>query len=206
MPDAPPTAGPHRLVSLGGVPATPALLAELRQLRDLPASVRDAFWELLEPNLGAEVSERAEADVGRFCARHDVEAAALVPVVRSSRLLIRRAAELDVAIEAFAEDLTAVGDEETARVLLACYARAHPRLRVERVLAGLADFGAVLDDVRARVDVVPASRHDRKLAVPVVMLSLRYQEAGQARQVTVQVAPVVLAQLQATLGALGGPG
>ena len=194
---------PQGLLSLGGAPASATLNADLAQLKRLPTSVRDDLWRLLEPNLAAAVDDRAEHAVARFCAEHGVITADLLPVVRSSRLLIRAAAERDVPVEGFAQDLSQLcDDDDCRRALLACYAQAHPRLRAERVLTALGDYGAVLEDARARVDLVAASRHGDMRAVPVVMLTLRYRDGDDVQRLTVQVAPQMMKQLKLTFDAL----
>ena len=47
-----------------------SLADDLRTLASLPGSVCDDLWALLEPHVGAEVSESASAAATEFGARH----------------------------------------------------------------------------------------------------------------------------------------
>ena len=65
----------------------------------------------------------------------------------------------------------------------------------------LLDYGAVLEDVQARLDLVPIRRHAATSMVPVVDLSLTYRDDTEPKQLKLQVAPQVLEKLYETCAA-----
>jgi hypothetical protein len=91
---------------------------------------------------------------------------------------------------------------ETARLLLACYAKALPRIRTQNIVALMTEYGAVLDDVRIRLDYVPTTRHDASKAVPIALMSLRYREGDQPKHLPVQVRLELLAKLKGMCDAI----
>ncbi len=190
--------GPRGLRTLGGAEAPPGLAFDLQTLARLPQPVRDDFWELLEPNLRAEVGDEADAHVSGFCRSHGVLASDLVPAVRAARVLFRTAALRDLGVADMAADLSVVLEHhaEVARLLGACYARALPRIRLEQLLGSVGDFGAALEDVAVRLDRAVVSRHTPDLQLPIPLLTLRYREAGQERRITLQLPPLALAKLK----------
>jgi len=199
MSDPVPSSEPRpKLHSLAGAEAPEGLAADLDAVGALPQSARDGLWTLLEQNLGPTVDDSVEAEVDRFCAQHGVSQEALVPVVRGCRRLFRLAAGSDLAVELVAEDLKALcgAASETTRVLLACYAKALPLIRTQNIVALMTEFGAVLDDVRIRLDYVPATRHDGSKVVPIALMSLRYREGDERKHLAVQAPLELLVQLK----------
>lgn len=192
------------LRTLGGAEAPPGLAFDLQTVARLPPSVRDDFWELLEPNLKAEVGDDADAHVAGFCRRHGVLASDLVPAVRATRTLFRTAALRDVGVADVAADLgiVLVHHPEVAQLLGALYGRALPRIRLEQILGTVGDFGAALEDVTVRLDQVAVSRHAPDLQLPIPLLTLRYRDAGEERRITLQLPPLALAKLKQAMEAL----
>ena len=113
---------------------------------------------------------------------------------------MRSAASLDVAPAAVREDLRILleGHPEAARLvelLGGCYDRALPLLRGQQVLTSLLTYGAVLDDVHARLDLVPVSRHATSSMVPIVNMTMAYRDGAEPKQLNLQVSPTVLRKL-----------
>lgn len=186
---------------LGGEAAPAGLADDLTKVRGLPEGARSALWDLLGPNVGAQVTARDAAATARFCDRHQLTIDAVAPIARGCRLLLREAALRDAPVEdMFRDILELTGDNETARRLSTCYAKALVAIRAEMTVDTLASFGPVLSQTLCRVDYVTVTQHDKSAVVPVTMLSFRYKEEGADRQLTLQVSPQALAQLKRALG------
>ena len=195
------------LHSFAGAIAPPGLGDELAGFAALTPPARERFWELLEPNLANEVSDRVEALVEQFCVETGVTPTQLVPVVRACRQIFRTAAGIDVGVEQVAEDLKALLADradaaETIRRLTACYAKALARIRSANIVAFMTEYGPVLDKVRIRVDYVRTSRHDASAMVPVALMSLRYREGEDDKHLTLQASMSTLIELRHLCNAL----
>ncbi len=187
-----------KLRSFAGAAAPQGLAAGLLGLGQLPEDARQAFWDLLEPNLAPTISPSVEKLVDEYCGRYDVPQDSLVPIVSSCRTLFHHAAGLDLAVELMVEDLKALCGPETQviRLLTAYYTKALPRIRSFIVIGTLADYGAVLEDVRLRMDYVPTSRHTPQAVTPVALLTFDYREGEERKRLTVQAPATVLQKLK----------
>ena len=72
------------LNSFAGATAPPGLGDELAGFAALTPAAQARFWDLLEPNLANEVSDRVEALVEQFCVDTGVTAPQLVPAPSSA--------------------------------------------------------------------------------------------------------------------------
>lgn len=70
------------------------------------------------------------------------------------------------------------------------------RVRTQLFLAALEEHGAVLSDVKWRVDLVATTSHAPRLLLPVAMLTLSYREGGEERRITLQAPGDVLRKLR----------
>lgn len=190
---------------LGKQPGPPTLSADLARVADLPAAVREDLWAALEPNLGAINTPRTSQAVEAFCARHQVDPRAVVPVIGAFRFLLQRGAERAVPTALVEEDVATLlraagkGDAaiEVARACVtACYERAAAKLRSLAVHEALTDHGRVVTDVKWRVDRVSHANSGEAFDVPVTLLTLRYREGDERGQVTLQLLPEELAKLR----------
>ena len=187
----------------GGV--VPGLAEDLKALHRLPQPAKQALWELIAPNLGDTVGDSAQQAAERFAAVHKVPLEDIIPLVRGCRRLFRRAAAVDLPVEAVHQDVQSLcQDRELARRLAACYEQALPLIRTAAVLTSLSRFGAELVDIGLRMDHVSTSRHTPAKMVPVAMLSLRYREASEVHNITLQAAPPVLRRLKQMLDTIFG--
>jgi len=194
------------LNSFGGADAPSTVVADLRMLTTLPNSARDELYALLEPHLGPAVPDAAQQVVTRFCQQHQVTEDQLLPVVRGCRELFRTAAGLDVGSDQLARDLDVLleGHSEVRDALISCYARALPRIRSANIVALLGEYGAVLDDVRIRMDYVQTTQHEPSSMVPIALMSLRYRDDDQSKHLAVQLPLPLIAKLKAMCDAIIG--
>jgi hypothetical protein len=190
---------------LGKQPAPPSLAGDLAHVAKLPSPALGELWSVLEPNLGAINTPASTRAVESFCERLGVDPHHVVPVVGACRFLFLRGAERATPASALEEDVTlllrsaGVGDEALGRALahvLPCYERAASRLRGKAVEEALTDHGLVVTDVKWRVDRVSHANTGEGMDVAVTLLTLRYREGDRTGQVTLQLLPERLRELQ----------
>jgi hypothetical protein len=189
---------------LGKQPGPPTLAADLMHIVDLPQSVRDDLWTVLEPNLGSINTPRSNQVVEAYCERHQIDPRAITPVIGACRFLFQRGAEHNTPPVLIEEDIKQLleSDESDPAVIEAvlasvipCYERAATNLRMKAIHEALTDHGRVITDVKWRVDNVSHANTGESINVPVTMLTLRYREGGQTGQMTLQVLPEELKKL-----------
>lgn len=181
---------------LGKQPGPPTLGADLGHIVDLPPTVRDDLWAVLEPNLDAINTPRCARVVETYCERHGIDPRAITPVIGACRFLFRHGADNNTPTALMEEDITqlldgADGDEAVIDAVLVsvipCYERAATRLRMKAVHEALTDHGRVVTDVKWRVDDIRHANSGEAINVPVTMLTLRYREGEKTGQMTVQL-------------------
>lgn len=188
------------LRSLGGQPPPPELAADLRRLLELPEGARRRLWEALGPSLGEPVPAAVERHLDEFCRRHEVGSEALARVLKACRFLVREASKLDLDRAALATDLAVLVPveeaEEIQAIVLAGYDQARAVVRREIVRGALLDHGKLLTGVDWRIDTIAAASRGAKIAAPVVLLTLSYQEGEARSRITLQATPDALRDLQ----------
>ncbi len=193
------------LSMLDGKAAPEWLAGDLAALSELPQAAREELWQVLEPAIAEPMPKSAEALLGEFCARHRVPQATLSRVLRGLRFLYRAAAQTASPKSKLEDDLRSLLGEQAA-LALSLVGRYHaPALAVlsgEIHTKTLLAHGKVLTDFEWKVSKVSASTHGRGLELPVVTLTLKYQEDGQQRSITLEAIPSTIAKLRDVLGAL----
>jgi hypothetical protein len=171
----------------------------LRALATLPTSVRESLWEVLGPNLGAQITEQATAAVNPYCEARRVRATEIMAPVKACRYLIRHAAQRNLSLDDFRSDARSVcGDgEELENRLVGWYEQALPMLRQEIVSAALSAHGNLAIGVDWRLDGMLMSQEGENLGTPVAMLTFRYLEGDQKKRITLQFVPEVIRELHA---------
>jgi hypothetical protein len=189
---------------LGRQPGPPTLAADLAHIVDLPHAVRGDLWDVLEPNLGAINTPHSNQVVEAYCARHQLDPRAITSVIGACRFLFLRGAEHNTPPDLIEEDIKLLladsdGDDAAIDAVLAvvipCYERAAPKLRVKAIYEALTDHGRVVTDVKWRVDNVNHANTGESINVPVTLLTLKYREGEQSGQMTVQLLPDELKKL-----------
>jgi hypothetical protein len=182
----------------GGVPP-PGLGGDLRAIERLPQRVRGDFWEILEPNLGAHLDERAAAAVSAFCEARRITLGDVAAPVKACRYLLRRVARLGLAVDDLRADVRALCGEGTPieDLLAGWYERALPLLRRELVVGALSEHGNLALGVDWRLDTIRMSQDGVALETPVVLMTFRYREGERRRRITLQLLPDVLEDLRA---------
>ncbi|WP_438044825.1 COMM domain-containing protein [Sorangium sp. So ce128] len=185
---------------LGGAPPPPELTVDLRRLLELPEGARQRLWEALGPSLAEPVPAAVERLLDAFCRRHEVASDALARVLKACRFLIREASKLDLDRAALAADIAALAPgqdaEEIQAVLLAGYDQARALVRREIVRGALLDHGKLLTGIDWRIDTIATANRGAKIAAPVVVLTLSYQEGDLRSRITLQATPETLSELQ----------
>jgi hypothetical protein len=193
------------LSMLEGKAAPEWLAGDLAALSELPQAAREELWQVLEPSIAEPMPKSAEALLGEFCARHRVPQATLSRVLRGLRFLYRAAAQTHAPKNKLEDDVRSLLGEGAA-LALSLVGRFHaPALAVvtgEIHTKTLLAHGKVLTDFEWKVSKVSASTHGRALELPVVTLTLKYQEAGQSKSITLDAIPSTIAKLRDVLGAL----
>ncbi|WP_437519917.1 hypothetical protein WME79_25450 [Sorangium sp. So ce726] len=185
---------------LGGAPPPPELAVDLRRLLELPEGARQRLWEALGPSLPEPVPAAVERLLDAFCRRHEVASDALARVLKACRFLIREASKVDLDRAALAADVAALAPgqdaEEIQAVLLAGYDQARALVRREIVRGALLDHGKLLTGIDWRIDTIATANRGAKIAAPVVVLTLSYQEGDLRSRITLQATPETLSELQ----------
>lgn len=190
---------------LGKQPGPTTLPGDLAHIIDLPKGVRDDFWTVLEPNLGAINTPHSNAIVGEYCTKHEIDPRALTPVLGACRFLILRGVENNTPPDLLEEDikqLLASDDaqeqdiEKALALIIPLYEQAAPQLRMDAVYEALIDHGRVVSDVKWRVDHISHANTGEAINMPVTILTLRYSEGDSKGQMTFQLLPDELKKLQ----------
>jgi hypothetical protein len=191
---------PIKLCCLDGEAAPPELAGDLRRVLDLPAEALRRFWHVLGPSLGEPLPREAEPLLDGYCRAYHLDERALAHAVKACRFLLREAARRDLPRADFAADVAALAPDAPvlADVLLAGYEKARVEVRRELLGKALSAHGNLLVGLDWRVDTVESSDRGARLKAPVALLTLRYQEGSEARRLTLQVLPDMLAELEDT--------
>ena len=189
---------------LGKQPAPLSLGADLAHVADLPQAVRDDFWTVLEPNLGAINTPHSNAIVGDYCTKHALDPTALTPVLGACRFLILRGVENNTPPDLLEEDVRQLLEKnetsdddvnQTLALIIPLYQRAAPKLRMDAVYEALIDHGKVVNDIKWRVDHISHANTGEAINMPVTILTLRYNEGDNTGQITFQLLPDELKKL-----------
>jgi hypothetical protein len=194
------------LRSVGGA-APPELVDDLRALLDLPPQARDRLWAVLGPCMSAADPARIDREIEAFERTFDLPRNRVGRVVRAYATFVRAAALRGAPVEVLVADLTRLTENvEPGRIVALGYRAAMALVRREAVRGALLEHGAVLDGVDWRVDHVGASSRGDGLKFGFGSLTLRYEEDGRPKRLTVQATPEMLVELEAACRAMvGGP-
>src|SRR6185437_11345425 len=113
---------------------------------------------------------------------------------------------LDLPEAAIAADLDQLcpAEPRVKQLVLAGYAPAKERLRREILAAAVADHGKLLVGVSLRLDTIQASERGVRLQAPEAVLTMHYREGAEAKRVTLQVLPDMMAELRGTFAQVLG--
>ncbi len=192
------------LQCLGGKKMNLEVVKDLKRLSLLPEDALTRLWEVLGPLLGGELSrERLDRVLTPFCEAHRADHDDLLRGLAATRVLIRSAAEQNLDVEKFVEDLELLDvDVLTARAICSGYDHGVIVVRGELMMASLLDHGRVLTKVDWRIDQMRGSNRGKDLDAPVASLTFNYQVGDQSDRMTLQILPPVLRQLRETLDEL----
>jgi len=193
------------LACLGGAPAPPELAADLQALGDLPEQARLSIWRAVEPILPDPVPQSATSLLESLAQELAIEAGQLARVASAIRALYRFAARMDLPPADFESDLRALsGDraEGIVPIVMQTAELARAPIQPELLQKTVSAHGKVLTSADWRLDVVTSSNLGRGMKLPLVTLTLHYEEHGTRSAVTLQVLPSVLRRLKETLGTI----
>lgn len=192
------------LACLGGKPMKLGVINDLKRLSLLPEAALTNIWQVLGPLIGGELkADRLERHLGPFCETYRADRNDILRGLAATRALLRGAAEQDLAVDKFVEDLEKLEVEVlTARMICAGFDRAMVLLRGELMMVSLLDHGRVLKKVDWRIDQMRGSNRGKNLNAPVATITFNYQDGEKADRMTLQVLPPVLRQLREVLDEL----
>ncbi|HTJ81727.1 MAG TPA: hypothetical protein VL400_08370 [Polyangiaceae bacterium] len=193
------------LACLDGLEAPPGLAADLVCLAELPAPAKEAFAPVLDLVLADVVQPGTEARLAALAEERGADPVALTRAAMAARLLLRAAARTDVGLEQLEADVRGLvpgAAEAVLAVLGRSFEPAKARIQSELLARTVKDHGKVLADFDWRLETITQSSHGRGFRLPLVTLTLRYEENGRQEAITLHVLPTVLKKLRAVLGRL----
>lgn len=191
-----------KLHCLAGQPAPAELLEGWKRFAAIPADALDDFrthfGQLLENPAAPVHRQRLE----EFFQRREIPLQEGISATQACELLLGRAAALDLDVEYFRQDLAALsgGPCHATELLLSQYAAVKAQLRKRIILETLSDHGKLLVGINWRVDTVTASERGVQINTPVVFLTLLYRESDKLDQITLQLTPEAVKDLQRFCG------
>jgi hypothetical protein len=199
---APEAAVPEvRLHSLAGQPAPQAVLADWQRLTSLPERAQESLWELVEASL-SQVDPVLERRAEAFCQLYGVVPTDLQASLRVCRLLLSRAASLNLTTPLLVEDLTVLSAGDLSRIALMIGERFQAaKAQVQRGLVErmILDHGKVLAGLDWRVDRIAAADRGVGLDSPVVLLTLRLRDGDREERNTFYLTPNAFRELKAAM-------
>jgi len=193
------------LACLDGIEAPAGLAGDLACFGALPRSARDAFSPVLDVVLAEVMPPGAETRLASLAEEIKADSLAVTRAAMAFRLLLRGAARTDLSLERLEVDVRAVAPDSADAVLeLVCrvFEPVKARIQSELLTRTVKDHGKVLADFEWRLDTITASSHGRGFRLPMVTLTLKYEENGRGEAITLHVLPTMLKKLKATLSRL----
>lgn len=157
---------------------------------------------MVEAILPDPVPTRARAVVEAYGREHGVEPDEVGRVASAVRALLRFATRTDISMDALRADVRTLAADRAEAVLDVVGPLFEPlRARIQAELAAktVTGHGKVLTDFEWRLETISASSVARGLRVPLVTLTLRYEEAGATKTVTLHALPTILKRLKDAL-------
>jgi hypothetical protein len=182
-------------------PAPDGLVDDLRLLSDLPSGAQQALWRAVEQVLVDPVPPGASEFLAAEARRLEVDGSQFARAASAMRALYRQAARRDLARDALADDIAKLsgGDPVVSTLILSSYELARVRVQAELASKTLTSHGRVLVDADWRLSFITQSNLARGLKLPVITLTLRWEEHGVRGATTYDVLPTVLKRLKDTL-------
>ncbi len=193
------------LACLGGAPAPPELAADLQALAELPEAAQKSIWRAVEPILPDPVPQSATSLLESLASELAVSPRDLARVASAIRALYRFATKTDITPADLEADVRALcGDraERVVPIVMASAELARARIQPELLQKSVAAHGKVLLDADWRLDIVTSSNLARGFKLPLVTLTLHYEEHGKRSAITLQVLPSILRRLKETLSTI----
>lgn len=190
---------------LDGAKAPPGLGPDLCTLADLPDRALHDFGRVIDVTIGDPVPAAADRVIEAFAKEHGVEPSQVARAASAVRALYRAAARVDLSVEGLKADFRALtGDRAEALISLVVSGYEPSRVRIQRELLAktVAAHGKVLTDVEWRIETVNESSFGRGFRLPLITITLRYQEDGKSSSVTLHALPTVLKKLKDVLAKL----
>jgi hypothetical protein len=182
-------------------PAPEGLADDLRLLSELPAEAQRALWRVCAQVLMDPVPSGAPDFLAAEARTLGVDGTSFARAVSAMRALYRQAVQRDVSRELFADDLATLtgGDPVVSTLLLSSYELARVRVQAELSGKALTSHGKVLIDVDWRLSLITQSSQARGLKLPLITLTLHWEEHGVRGATTYDVLPTVLKRVKDTL-------
>ncbi|NUP12385.1 MAG: hypothetical protein HOW73_40590 [Polyangiaceae bacterium] len=186
---------------LAGQPAPPAVLSDWQRLTALPERAQQGLWELVESSL-ADVDPALERRAEAFCQLYGIAPADLQASLRVCRLVLSRAAALNLAQRLIIEDLGALSrgaPPPIADTLGARYDAVKAVIQKGLVERMILDHGKILTGLDWRVDRIAAADRGVGMDTPVVLLTLHLRDGKREKRNTVYVTTDAVRELKSAL-------
>ncbi|NUP07438.1 MAG: hypothetical protein HOW73_15415 [Polyangiaceae bacterium] len=186
---------------LAGQPAPPAVLSDWQRLTALPERAQPGLWELIESSL-ADVDPALERRAEAFCQLYGVAPADLQSSLRVCRLVLSRAAALNLSQRLVVEDLGALSNGAPPRIadtIASRYDAAKAVIQKGLVERMILDHGKVLTGLDWRVDRIAAADRGVGMETPVVLLTLQLRDGKREKRNTVYLTTDALRELKNAL-------
>jgi hypothetical protein len=188
-----------RLHCLAGQPPSPPVLSDWERLTTLPERAQESLWELVEASISS-VDPALERRADAFCQLYGVAPGDLQASLRVCRLLLSRAASLNLPTQRLIEDMTALSKGQPSRIATAIaerYGTAKSLVQRGLVERMILDHGKVLAGLDWRVDRIAAADRGVGLDSPVVLLTLRLRDGDREERSTFYLTPPMFRELKA---------
>jgi hypothetical protein len=184
----------------------PELAPALSAVAALPKAALAKLPSLLAELVGAMPEDQLDTRLVRLCRGTELDPERAAPPLKAARFLFRQAASAGAGVAELTADVERLcGDASVAQVLARAYDAVLPGLRDEIASASITAHGKVLAGVEWRLDAIAASSRGRGLQIPIALVTLRYQDRGDAGSFTVQLLPSMVKELRDACDALLGP-
>lgn len=194
-----PSGGKH---FAGGMEPPAGVAADLARLDGFSESALSHFLDVVEVVLPEPASPGVDKVVETFSAEHGLAPNDVTRAAKAVRHVLRASAKLAVTAAQLDADLSTMVGPAAQGFFEGIFEAAMDAIRGELVARTITDHGKVLLGADWRVETIAMSNHGANLAAPLVVLTLRYEENGERKAVTLNALPSTLKKLQTILDAI----
>lgn len=190
---------------LDGKAAPPGLEEDVRLIQTLSGPARTSLWAAVERILSEALPPNASDLLTAAAREAGVAPAAYATAASAMRAIYRFSATLDLHPDRVAEDVsTLLGEPDPSMETLftSTYELARRRVQAELAQKTFDAHGKTLVDVDWRLSIVTHSKYGRGFKLPIITLTITYEERGVRSSLTLNTLPTVLKKVRDTLSAI----